>query len=314
MNTKIHPATGDRRPYALRLLFARFPVEEQETRLRDTLAASERGTLNLDHLILAEASGIPVGAGLVMLQADGIALVWPPVISCRAENEASVEDMLMQDICRRIDTAASRLGQCLLTPDDAVEATLLQRHGFEHAADMFFLARTLDPANDALGEVVSKEMTGLTVEPYTPQNSGLFAEVVEATYHGSLDCPYLTGFRTAADAIASHKLSGVFDPSLWRLYSIDAEVAGVALVNDHPDQNAAELVYLGVVPGHRGKRLGRRMLQRAINESVARGRAAMFLAVDCENRFANALYADFAFVELARRQVMLRRPATLARQ
>ena len=56
------------------------------------------------------------------------------------------------------------------------------------------------------------------------------------------------------------------------------------------------------------------MLRRALAESVRRGRAAMFLAVDCENRFANALYGEFEFVELARRRVMLRHPARLARQ
>jgi ribosomal protein S18 acetylase RimI-like enzyme len=56
------------------------------------------------------------------------------------------------------------------------------------------------------------------------------------------------------------------------------------------------------------------MLRQALRESAERGRSAVFLAVDCENRFANALYAEFRFVELARRVVMLRHPARLARQ
>ena len=149
MDTLIHLATGDRRPFALRLLFARFPVDEQESRLRDALVASERGTLSRDHLVLAEADGVPVGAcALVMVQSDGVALVWPPVVSCGAVDETVVEDLLMQDICRRMDSEQARLGQCLLAPDDTAETDLLMRHGFEQAADMFFLARTLGPADE----------------------------------------------------------------------------------------------------------------------------------------------------------------------
>jgi ribosomal protein S18 acetylase RimI-like enzyme len=220
----------------------------------------------------------------------------------------------MQDICRRIDTAKARLGQCLLAPDDHAETNLLLRHGFEQAADMFFLARGLSASDVTQMDCNSgDDPMALSIETYQEANADRFAQVVEGTYQGSLDCPYLTGFRTATEAIASHKLSGEFDPSKWALFSVNGRDAGVVLLNDHPDQDAVELVYFGVVPAERGKGLGRRMLRKALSESARRGRAAMFLAVDCENRFANALYGEFAFVELARRRVMLRQPARLAR-
>ncbi|MDB5347427.1 MAG: acetyltransferase [Schlesneria sp.] len=303
-------ASGDRRIPALRLLFARFPAEEQEGRVRDALAANERGTLHFDHLLLAESDGLPVGSALAMLQSDGVALVWPPVVSCGATNPVVVEDLLMSEICSRIDAASARLGQCLLAPDDDIEAATLGRHGFERATDMFFMARGIAPED--LTDI-DRSNEKIRCEKFTPETTARFVQLIEQTYQGSLDCAYLNGIRTGDEAIVSHKLSGEFHPDCWSLYTVEGQDAGVAMLNDHPDQDAVELVYIGVAPHARGQGLGRRMLQDGIRDAVGRGRAVMFLAVDCENRFANALYGEFQFAELARRQVMLRHPFGLAR-
>lgn len=312
MDTVILSACGDHRIAALRLLFARFPEEEREVRLRDALAANERGTLSLDHLLLAEGDRQPVGSALVMIQADGIALVWPPVINDGTEAPSVIEDLLMREMCRRIDAGSVRLAQCLLAPDDDVESAVLTRHGFDRAADMYFLARPITRAD--LVPSTDRSNDCVAVESYQPENAERFAKLVEETYHGSLDCPYLNGIRTGQEAIASHKLSGQFNAERWVLYSVNGEDAGVLLLNDHPDQDAVELVYLGVAPHGRGRGLGRQMLRDGLSESARRGQAVMFLAVDCENCFANSLYGEFEFTELARRQVMLRRGTGLARQ
>ncbi len=319
MTLTVTAADSSNRDAALRLLFARFPVEEQATRLRDALLASEQGRLNLEGLLLARAGELPVGAALVMVQPDGIALVWPPVVSCGALDQLAVEDALMADVCRRIDAADARLGQALLSPEDTVEAALLARHGFAHAADLFFLARAVQPSDAALSAVNSPEeslLTGRSViaETFRDDNASRFAAVIEQSYQHSLDCTYLKDFRTGVEAIASHQLSGVFDPSSWLLYSIDGREAGVLLLNAHPDQDAIELVYLGVTPELRGLRLGQRMLRDGVRLAAQRGRAVMFLAVDCENRFANQVYRELSFAELARRRVLLRHPHGLARQ
>ena len=313
MNTVINTASGERQKLALRLLFARFPAEEQETRLGDAIAASERGTLQLENLLLAETDGLPVGAALVMLQSDGIALVWPPVVSCGATDSDAVEDLLMQGVCHRIDTASAKLGQCLLAPDDDAEVAVLTRHGFERATDMFFLARAITSTAAAQDADRTGNANSVSVETYDPRNADRFARLIEETYRGSLDCPYLNGIRTGDEAIASHKLSGEFDPDRWAIYTVSGEDAGVLLLNDHPDQDAVELVYVGVAPKSRGRGLGRQMIREGLNKSAHRGRAVMFLAVDCENHFANSLYSEFEFAELARRRVMLRRSFGLAR-
>lgn len=319
MKLTVTAADSSNREAALRLLFARFPVEEQAARLSSTLLASEQGRLNLEGLLLATIGGMSVGAALVMLQPDGIALVWPPVVSCGAIDAVAVEDALMVEVCRQIDAADARLGQSLLSPDDVAEAELLARHGFAHAADLFFLARTLQPSDAELTSddlPTEPQLAGRSViaETFRHDNAPRFAAVIEQSYQHSLDCTYLKDFRTGAEALASHKLSGVFDPSSWLLYSIDGRDAGVLLLNDHPDQDAIELVYIGVTPELRGLRLGRHMLCEGVRLAAHRGRAALFLAVDCENRFANAVYSELSFAELARRRVLLRHPHGLARQ
>lgn len=310
MSPIIAAATGHLRVPALRLLFARFPVEEQEIRLQDAIAASERGTLVLDHLLIALKGDLPVGSALVMIQADGVALVWPPVISCGADDPTVVEDLLMQEICRRIDAAPVKLSQSLLAVDDEADSRVLSRHGFAQAAEMYFLAKTLTPSDVA----TLPRDAAITTETYRSDNADRFERLIEATYQGSLDCPFLTGVRSGRDAIVSHKQSGQFNPDRWHLYQVDGQDAGVILLNDHPDQDAAELVYVGVAPAARGRGLGRRMLSDGVHSSVELGRAVMFLAVDCENRFANALYSEFDFAELARRRILLRLPSGLARQ
>jgi len=319
MNLTVTAAESSHRDAALRLLFARFPVEEQATRLREALQASEQRRLDLSGLLLATADGMPVGAALVMFQSDGVALVWPPVVSCGAVDEAAVEDALMDEVCRRMDASDARLGQSLLTPDDLVEAELLNRHGFEHATDLFFLARTLQPTDAELPATDSREASLLSgrhvvAETFCDDKAERFAAVIEQSYRHSLDCPDLKDFHTGAEAIASHKLSGVFDPSSWWLYSIDGRDAGVLLLSDHPDQDSMELVYMGVKPEERGQRLSQHMMREGLRFAARRDRSTVFLAVDCENRFANAVYATFSFAELARRRVLLRHPRGLARQ
>lgn len=310
MTLRISAVDPDRRRLALRLLFARFPLEEQPARLEDALRSSERGTLNLEGLLLAEEGELPVGAALMMKQKDGVALVWPPVVSCQATDAADVEQTLLARLCEQIDVAGSTLAQCLLPSDDVMETRLLEGHGFVHAADMYFLARTLTGV-DCSGEAADES---LDHEIFSEENADQFASVVERTYIDSLDCPFLNGFRNGRDALASHQLSGQYDPTGWRLYRCGSDVIGLLLMNEHPDQDAVELVYFGIVPEFRGKGLGRRVLAEGIRAAAMRDRSVMFLAVDCSNTYANALYSEVGFTELARRRVMVRRCPQTARE
>ena len=302
MTISVSLATVEQRAIALRLLFARFPLEEQRTRVDEALRSAEQGTLDLNGLVLAMQGEVPMGAALMMKQPDGIALVWPPVISDQSPDEAAVEQALMTRLCEEVESTGAKLAQCLINPENASETELLRKYGFVHSADLFFMARHLTQEDDT--RIVDRDQ--LHSESFAVSSSDRFATTIERTYCESLDCQFLNGLRTGMDAVVSHQLSGQFDPQFWRIYTSGANDVGVLLMNPHPDQNGMELVYLGVVPEFRGQGWGRRMLAEGIRTAAIAGKSMIFLAVDCGNVYANAVYSKFGFVELARRRVLVR--------
>jgi mycothiol synthase len=221
-----------------------------------------------------------------------------------------VGQALMTALCRELDSPDVRFGQCLLSPEEMAESVWLRQFGFEPAAELYFLARALEVEIPDADEVPPG-----AVEVFAEsENAARFAALIERTYEGSLDCPLLNGRRTGVDALASHRLSGQFQPRGWRLYRQDGRDAAVLLLNEHPDQDAVELVYFGVAPEFRGQGWGRRVVIDAITLSRSWNRAAIFLAVDAGNTFANPLYAGCGFQEVARRSVWIRFPSGSARQ
>lgn len=302
-------AEDHRQVAALKILFSRFPEEERDARLQDSLLSAQRGSLDLSGLWIAEQNGQPVGATLLMLQADGVCLVWPPVALISHEAR-EIQQALMTTVCTELEHPDVRFGQCLLSPHEHEEAALLSEFGFEIASELFFLARPLEEPWP-----ITELPSHITVETFQePGNVTRFEKVIEQTYLESQDCPLLNGRRTGKEAIAGHRLSGEFHPRGWRLYSNNGHDIGLVMLNEHPDQDAVELVYYGVCPEYRGQGWGRRAICDALSLAKSWNRAVMFLAVDAGNDFANVIYAEFGFQEVARRHVWLKFPQHSARK
>lgn len=296
-------------PTALMHLLQPFPPEEQAQRREATLAAVAAGTLCLTGLRQAWWRGQPVGSFLTMRQPDHITLVWPPVLSSIAGLSAEdLEHACWQDICHTLDTDGSRLGQVLLDADEEQLAESLKQQGFAWQTELFFLARTFTEP------WLETTEPAWTVESYSSATHARFARLIEATYQDSLDCRVLEGVRTGEEALASHKLSGEFDPDDWQIFTIDGADVALLLLSEHSSQDAVELVYFGVAPEFRGQGLGRAVLQRALSTARDTQRAAIFLAVDAGNLYANNLYAEYGWAELARRRACFRPSGPLARQ
>ncbi|WP_397568854.1 GNAT family N-acetyltransferase [Schlesneria sp. T3-172] len=315
MTITVSRVAEEDRETALRLLFARFPQEEHSLRIEEALKSAQQGSLDLSGLLLAREDDAPAGAALMMKQADCVALVWPPVISDQSIDAAEVEQALMGKLCEEIESSEAKLAQCLINPEDTSETELLRSAGFIHSADLFFMARHLSQEDrDDAGLQQETDQNELQSIAFSASTSDRFEGVIEQTYHQSLDCQFLNGLRTGKDAVTSHKLSGQFDPQHWQLYSAGPTDVGVLLMNPHFDQNGMELVYLGVIPGFRGRGIGRRMLQAGIRTAARAGLSMIFVAVDCGNAYANNLYSEMGFVELARRRVLVRPSVEVARK
>ena len=75
------------------------------------------------------------------------------------------------------------------------------------------------------------------------------------------------------------------------------------LMNDHPAQDAWEVVYMGVAADARGCGYGRAMLIDGLHAAQNAGRQSILLAVDAQNAPANRIYAELGFIEVASRAV-----------
>lgn len=285
---------------ALDLLLADLPPDERHAQIGSVLHDLSRGAISLDGLLLARREGQPVGAAFYTLQPGASAFVWPPVVRSPADGDA-VGDALLHEVARQLDARGVTLAQSLLESQQTDARAMLQRNGFPHVADLVYLQRPLDVPLPPRADWTPERVTFMPNE-----NTTRFAILLERTYVGSRDCPDLQGKRRGADALESHRASGEFHPRLWNIYRVAGEDVGVLLLNDHPDHDAWEVVYIGVVPEMRGRGYGRAMLLDGLHAAQAAGRKSVLLAVDGGNHYARRLYDALGFAGIAVRAVHVR--------
>ncbi|MEW6249084.1 MAG: GNAT family N-acetyltransferase [Planctomycetota bacterium] len=195
--------------------------------------------------------------------------------------------------------------QVLLEPEAAPKAALLTEVGFRRLAPLVYLERDavypwVDPPAAESAEWI----------PYSAARHGDFARVVLGTYEESHDCPELAGLRPIEDVLAAHRAAGRFEPRLWELARVDRQLAGVLLAAELTGRSMLEIVYMGVLPGARGRGVGGLLLRRALEQSRAAGVRQLAAVVDDRNAPAKHLYARFGLAPVARRDAWLYRWST----
>jgi ribosomal protein S18 acetylase RimI-like enzyme len=301
---RVRTATADRRTIALELLYSSLPAEERAARVAESLQSAADGELDLSHLLLAELDDSPVGVLLLLLPPDGTGFVWPPVVTTQ-QSSNEIEDALLQAAAQRLDAEKAWIGQCLLDLNQSRERKALTRNGFAHLTDLKFFDRSLGPAladseQAALdrGRGVAARHT-LEYVPYRRAHNRLrFANVLAQTYRGTLDCPELNEVRDARQSLTHHEAAGSFSPDMWRLYRHDGDDVGdvgVLLMVERPEQQAWEVVYLGVIETARRRGLARAMLFDGLQAARDAGAERLLLAVDARNAPAIQLYESLGF-------------------
>ena len=272
--TQVFAAASTEYETALALVFNQLPPSERKAAIADVLTALRRGRIAAHGLLMAKRDSQIVGSILYLMQQDRTAFVWPP--AAVGPRVSVTDDLLLQDVLRRINAAGAWIGQCLLEPHRHTEREILERNGFRHLTDLRFLVRRLEHFSAAppiLGPA-GEPLETITYQPGV--NDGRFARLIERTYVKTRDCPELEGTRTGEQALVSHQMSGDFDPARWKLYRWNDQDAGVLLMNDHPEQSSWEVVYLGVAHDCRGHDLGRRMLYQGLVAAQAAASAVGF--------------------------------------
>ncbi len=190
--------------------------------------------------------------------------------------------------------------QLMISPDDTHKIAFANRAGFKRAADIHYMYREV---NSRIG--IFRIPPYVSWQTYNTDNHNVFADIIEKSWQDSLDCPDVDGLRTVEDTIKSYKASGIFTSRCWSLLCVNNEPAGVCLLSPLPSQGSIELTYMGVVPGCRGKSLGRIMLNRALSLSAIDGYKLMTLAVDSNNFYAWNIYKAAGFKDMFVKAAML---------
>ena len=179
--------------------------------------------------------------------------------------------------------------QAMFDPHQTAEMDMVQAGGFE------FLAGLVNMKLELTTFTPSWQKAGLEWRRFGEFSEGQLADLIAATYDGSLDCPRLSGLRGMSDVLEAHKACGVFHPASWWMVVVEATPVGCVLVNDSVSGQTGEVVYLGVVAAHRRRGVARAMVRRAADDAYRRRHTALLLAVDEENHHAMRLYEEEGF-------------------
>ncbi|MBX3450578.1 MAG: GNAT family N-acetyltransferase [Planctomycetaceae bacterium] len=285
-------------------LLSSSPGDAERERAVDLIAAAESGRHDLRGLWVAASLAGLADVVWWLPQPDDVALVW------LAANMSSLEGRteLLAQVCEDMDARGVPLSQVLIERRDDPTVGPLEATGYVHGATLAFWGRAVEPEEFEGAEALA----GIGFKP--GQNEDLFAETLGQTYIDSLDIPDFTPHRTPEQALACHRAADGARPELWNVYRSGAETVGILLLADHPDHDAIELQYFGIVPQYRGQGWGRRLLSAALKTAADLGRSSVFLAADITNHFAIDGYTRMGFSELSRRDVYWRRGDVVKRQ
>jgi GNAT superfamily N-acetyltransferase len=258
-----------------------------------------RRSQSIDLLFGAYDSGGLAGAGLAVESPGKAALVLAGGNPADDRSYAAIRAALTSVRDAAWDRSIRLLE--VLTPIDADRlGKSVADVGFRHLTQLIYLQREV-----SRGASPTKDRSDVTFVHYTEARDELFQETLDRTYAQSLDCPELTGLRSAAEILAGHRATGEHDPALWSVAMCEQTPVGVLLLSPIARSEALEVVYTGVTPPARGKGVGDALLARAIQTATRTSAKQLALAVDERNAPARRLYGRWGFVECARRDAWI---------
>lgn len=295
----IEPARREEMAAAFRLLFRHLDEADCETRVANALQMLRNQELNPAGAIVARSAGKLQGALFCQSVAGASGLLWPP--QTQPEGDREIEDLLVNHACRTLANQGAKLVQSLLIREETFLADSLERNGFTHTTQLWYMRHNLEIPPD-----FSRHSDQLEYQSYASCDQNQFQETLLCTYESTLDCPEVNGVREIEEVIAGHKSQGRHDPETWWLALHRGRPIGVLLMGEMPDMKNWELLYLGVTSKARGQGFGRELARKALWEARALEAPQLTLSVDARNQPALSLYQNVGFEAYDHREVYLR--------
>lgn len=294
----VEPAPPERQAAAFRLVFEDVADADRDARIVNALRMVRAAELDPAGVLIARRGSRLVGA-LVCLPTPGASgLVWPPRTVAADRDE--IEDALLQRAAEWLRQRGVRLGQALLTAEEARFGPPLERNGFAHVTSLRYLHHLLDVTPAAVA--VPERLSYRTADECDP---AVFASTLLRSYEGTLDCPEVAGARTVAETLEGHRAQGRYDPKRWWLAREGDRPVGVLLLAEMPEWEAWDLSYVGLIPEVRGQGYGVELVRRALRAAWENSAGQMTVSVDERNVPAVRLYEKMGFQTFDRREVYL---------
>jgi ribosomal protein S18 acetylase RimI-like enzyme len=259
--------------------------------------AVHRG-IDLNDTWIAERSGHIVWATLPVINPGRTMLLLMPDEAPAGDLQAVTE--LLNAVCDYFGRRDIAMAQALLEPTAPITSTLASYGKFIRLAELIYLQGDIRRAPTAPAE-------GIHWQTYSAETHDRFARTILDTYEESLDCPALNGVRNIEDIISGHKGSGEFRPDLWLLANDPTgKPLGVLLLSPIGTSNAIELVYLGVCPAARGRRIGHALVRESMAIARSLRMTRLTLAVDSQNVPALRLYYGHGMQNLCSKVALMR--------
>lgn len=293
----VHATKGERLGRALDLICSQYPEEHRADHLRflsSHLRKAPPGTSGVLHIEREEQLAAAV---MWTIYPGKIAILSVPGMETDADLSAVF--CLYRAAVERLSATTTELIFTSLADAQSPLVEPLQASGFEYLTRLIYLA-VLNA--DFPTEEPSTEYQFV---PSHQASHFRFAEVVEATYQGTLDCPQLNGIRQTSDVLASYRATSPYSPELWLAVLRGDQPVGCLILADHTETNQLELVYMGLVSEERGHGRGADLVRYAQWLARCRGRDALLLAVDMGNHPAIKTYQRLGFRQLEERVVYL---------
>jgi L-amino acid N-acyltransferase YncA len=244
-----------------------------------------------NELLEARIAGRRVGVQRVHAPSQGAGLVFEPDVLVHAA-AAEVQRELLSAAIHRGRASGCRFLQWIVPCSAAAPRELFRDAGFVRLCTATRL--TLSLPGTPLAEV--DWPGGLRLASCNPDQDSIQLEgVVAAINTQSLDAPELQQLWSPSDVLMHHRRACSGRDSRWRLL-LDEDVAiGVAAACRTEQPAAWDVLTWGIVPSHRGQRLGTRLLAALAQCIQAAGGTRLQAAADSRNLFAIGCYEMCGF-------------------
>ena len=284
---------------ALEVQFQHLPEAEAYARTSNALQLLKGKGLETPRLLLAEDDDEILGVILAQALVGGTGIVWPPQIALEARDRRMLEDALIRRALDWLRQNGAKLAQAVLFEDENRHAGPLERNGFSHPTQLWYLRHELELSPELLCEPET-----LTFQSYAECDRELFQQMLWRSYGQTRDFPEVSGRRSIGEVV--HGLQAIgYDPARWWLAWSSQTPVGVLVLTAAPEVDGCEVSYVGVVPDARRRGVGRELVRKALFEAKAMGGHEVVLSVDARNEPALNLYAKLGFEVFERREVYL---------